>query len=56
MMATVYLEKLRRVVGITFGLRVKKTRILRCGSGRVGVGMGDTFFALDVDGVGVGMG
>ena len=41
---------------ITFGLGVKKVRALICGSGRVGVELGDTLFALDVVEVEVGMG
>ena len=49
------LERLRRVMGITFGVGVKNTRVLRCGSGRVGVELGDTLFTLDVDEVEAGM-
>ena len=40
----VELERLMRVMGITFGVGAKKTRELRRGSGRVGVDLGDTFF------------
>ena len=50
------LERLRRVMDITFGVGVKKTRALRCGSGRVEIELGDAVFALDMDEVGAGMG
>ena len=50
------LERLRRVMGIIFGVEAKKTRSLRCGTGRVGVDIGDTLFALEVDEVGTSMG
>ena len=35
---------------------MEKARTLRCGSGRVGVDLGDALFALDVDEVVAGMG
>ena len=46
------LEKLRGVIGAAFGVGVK--RRLRFGDGRVGVRVGDTLFALDVDARGDG--
>ena len=50
------LERLRRAMGITFGVEAKKTRALRCGIGRAGVDLGDKLCALEVDEVGTAMG